>query len=135
VTLLLSIAIITHIIKTTIKKIMGDLVLDETLLLGYFDSLGGDIVDQMIVLYEQQSKIYLEEIRQAIEINTQVSWQESCHKMKGAAGSVGLKELHSFLVSIEKSTADMTEKKVFLTQLSALNTQGVFAFKAWQNTV
>ena len=117
------------------KMIMGDLVLDETLLLGYFDSLGGDIVGQMIVLYEQQSKIYLEEIKQAIEINTQVSWQESCHKMKGAAGSVGLKEVHGFLVSIEKSTAKTSEKNAFLTQLSTLNTQGVSAFRAWQKTV
>jgi HPt (histidine-containing phosphotransfer) domain-containing protein len=114
---------------------MDILVLDEALLSGYIESLGADIVNQMITLYEQQSKIYLEEIGHAIEVNTQASWQESCHKMKGAAGSAGLKEVHSFLVSIEKSIAQATEKKEFLTKLSILNTNGVTAFKVWQNTV
>ena len=110
-------------------------VLDSTLLCGYVESLGVDIVKQMMELYQQQSALYLKEINAALKLNTQVSWQESCHKMKGAAGSVGLKEVHSFLVSIEKSTVDQREKEDFLVRLNQLNEHGIAAFQYWLKIV
>ncbi len=108
-----------------------DSKLDEELLTGYISTLGVNIVEQMITLYQQQSSIYLQDISDAVETDSQSLWQEHCHKMKGAAGSVGLITLHAMLVKIEKSTASMADKKQFLIKLEQENSIALQAFYDW----
>jgi len=110
-------------------------VLDETLLTSYVNDLNKDIVRQMIELYTQQSKNYFNDINKAVIGQSNLLWQEHCHKMKGAAGSVGLKQLHEYLVEVEKSKASSDEKLVIMAQISQLNTSGIAAFNFWLNAV
>ncbi len=108
--------------------------LDTQLLDGYRESLGREIVQQMLDLYIQQSEIYLGDINKAIVQESQSNWQEYCHKMKGATASVGLIVLHAELVSLEKSEIDWSEKIKHLEALSKLNQIAIAAFKNWLNT-
>ncbi|WP_448567050.1 Hpt domain-containing protein [Thalassotalea ganghwensis] len=105
--------------------------LDISLLQGYLDNLGKDVVQQMLDLYKQQSVVYLQDIDSALQEESQVNWQESCHKMKGATGSVGLIAVHRHLVEIEKSTAPWSEKTLALKELKALNEQAKNEFTQW----
>lgn len=105
--------------------------LDINLLQGYLDNLGVAIVQKMLDLYIQQSKLYLEAISLAVEQESQSNWQDSCHKMKGAAGSVGLLVVHQQLVGLEKSTELWANKKVSISELTALNYQATLAFEQW----
>jgi len=114
---------------------MSHLLLDEELLLSYMSHLGKNFIKQMIDLYQQQSKIYLDDINQAVIEKSSSLWQEHCHKMKGAAGSVGLKALHSYLVTIEKSDAPREDKLPMIIKLREQNDSGVAAFIFWLNAV
>ncbi|MFT5758102.1 MAG: HPt (histidine-containing phosphotransfer) domain-containing protein [Alteromonadaceae bacterium] len=105
--------------------------LDLSLLQGYLDNLGKDIVQQMLELYTQQSKLYLIDIESNILAEEQSLWQGACHKMKGAAGSVGLLAVHKTLVDIEQSTASADEKSAFIKALITLNNRAINAFKHW----
>jgi HPt (histidine-containing phosphotransfer) domain-containing protein len=105
--------------------------LDTDLLSGYVDNLGKDIVQQMLDLYIQQSVVYLQDIQQAINECSQSLWQEHCHKMKGAAGSVGLTSVHGKLVSIEKSTDSWEIKQNFSNELVELNKSAIEHFTQW----
>lgn len=105
--------------------------LDGELLQGYLDNLGKGIVQKMLDLYQQQSAIYLEEIEKAISAQSQTLWQEKCHKMKGAAGSTGLVDVHSKLVAIEKSVDNWSEKSQDLSELIKLNRTALASFNEW----
>jgi HPt (histidine-containing phosphotransfer) domain-containing protein len=105
--------------------------LDVNLLDGYLDSLGQDIVQQMLDLYIQQSITYIHDINDAVTQESQELWQERCHKMKGATGSVGLVFLHAKLVAIEKLTGVWSEKNMYASELTVVNDQGINAFKQW----
>lgn len=105
--------------------------LDLNLLQGYMENLGNDIVQQMIELYVQQSTVYFDEISRAITQNSQALWQENCHKMKGAAGSVGFTLVHKQLAKIEKLVAHSSEKHLFLKDLRSLNQEAIKAFNQW----
>jgi len=105
--------------------------LDLELLQGYIDNLGKSIVQQMLDLYIGQSAIYLDEIAETVAIDKQELWQESCHKMKGAAGSVGLLIVHKKLVMIEKMEESETIKLIHLSELKALNTAAYNDFSDW----
>ncbi|TWX58598.1 Hpt domain-containing protein [Colwellia hornerae] len=105
--------------------------LDVNLLDGYLDSLGQDIVQQMLDLYVDQSKTYIEEIIDSIAQESQALWQERCHKMKGATGSVGLLAAHAKLVAIEKLPGQWPEKSVYISELNEINNHAVTAFETW----
>lgn len=105
--------------------------LDNELLDSYVQSLGYEIVKQMFALYSQQVVIYLEDIENALLCDDAQLWQERCHKMKGAAGSVGLKALHSRLKLMEKTTADKSDKAHQLTELKVHNKQSMVCFNDW----
>jgi hypothetical protein len=105
--------------------------LDTVLLDGYLDNLGESVVQQMLELYLGQSAIYINDIAGSIGIGKQLEWKESCHKMKGAAGSVGLLQVHKKLVEIEKSEEDDDSKKTMVTDLKALNENATDAFFTW----
>jgi HPt (histidine-containing phosphotransfer) domain-containing protein len=105
--------------------------LDINLLDGYLDSLGQDIVQQMLDLYIQQSTTYIHDITDAATQESQELWQERCHKMKGATGSVGLVSLHIKLVTIEKIIDAWPEKNKHAVELIAANEQAINAFRKW----
>ncbi|MDG1753006.1 MAG: phosphorelay protein [Thalassotalea sp.] len=105
--------------------------LDTDLLTGYVENLGKDIVQQMLDLYIQQSVVYLRDINEAITECSQPLWQDHCHKMKGATGSVGLTLVHAKLVTIEKSTDDWNVKESYINELSELNNEAIASFTAW----
>ena len=109
----------------------SSIYLDIELLQGYLDSLGKPIVEQMFALYCQQVKIYLNDI-ESVQVNNSLSgWQEHCHKMKGAAASVGMCKLHGQLKLLEKTAATQQQKSVLLTELKLENEQAILAFKEW----
>lgn len=107
---------------------MGEL--DLSILSGYRDNLGLAVLTQMIELYIQQSAQYLSAIDLAIALEEK-DWQESCHKMKGASGSVGLIKVNQKVAAMEKAQLSETEKKQALTELASLNTAGINAFQQW----
>ena len=105
--------------------------LDSDLLDGYVQSLGVEVVKKMFALYSQQAKIYLNDIESALHNDSEQLWQEHCHKMKGAAGSVGLAALHARLKLMEKTTAKSSEKAQQLLELKEHNQQAINAFESW----
>jgi HPt (histidine-containing phosphotransfer) domain-containing protein len=108
--------------------------LDTDLLAGYVENLGKDIVQQMLDLYIQQSVVYLRDIKEAITECSQSLWQDHCHKMKGATGSVGLTSVHAKLVAIEKSADDWGLKEDYANDLAELNNEAITRFTEWLST-
>lgn len=111
------------------------LQLDINLLDGYLQGLGVDIVKQMIALYNQQSANYLADIESALLNDDVHLWQEHCHKMKGAAGSVGLKSLYTRLVMMEKSEDSAIEKAQQLAELNIHNQCAITDFNNWVESI
>jgi HPt (histidine-containing phosphotransfer) domain-containing protein len=109
--------------------------LDLDLLVGYIDNLGKSVVEQMLQLYISQSAIYIEDIGSHLTDDQQNLWQESCHKMKGAAGSVGLLLVHKKLVAIEKIVEPEGIKQLHLSELKSLNTKAYKEFQEWLSKV
>lgn len=105
--------------------------LNDDLLKDYVQSLSIEIVSKMIDLYREQVIIYLADIESSLESNDDVLWQQYCHKMKGAAGSIGLQSLHAQLAFMERTSADITEKAQQLVELKLHNQQALAKVDAW----
>ena len=105
--------------------------LDLTLLEGYLASLNKKVVEQMITLYANQVAIYINDIESSLVSNDAQLWQEHCHKMKGAAGSVGLKSLHARVALMEKTADNLDEKAQQFTELKKHNQQAIADFNGW----
>lgn len=105
--------------------------LDLDLLEDYLNRLGKNIVEQMLALYRQQVETYLDAIQTAQQSDSKPDWQAHCHKMKGAAASIGMVQLHQHLKLIEKSEASKEEKVALLVELKTLNEQALLAFSHW----
>jgi len=109
--------------------------LDNELLDDYVQSLGNGVVKQMFALYAQQAIIYLKDIENSLLCGNTQLWQEHCHKMKGAAGSVGLKALHSRLKLMEKTVASTSDKAHQLAELKVHNKQAMIDFNDWLESI
>ena len=109
--------------------------LDLELLQGYLDSLGKTIVEQMFALYCQQAEIYLNDIERAQLNESLTGWQEHCHKMKGAAASVGMYQLHGQLKLLEQTDVSTNKKAVLLVELKTSNEQAIVAFQNWLKSI
>lgn len=115
--------------------VIGVCMLDTALLEHYQQSLGIEVIKKMLALYEQQSAEYIADIKVQLAAKSKDGWGKACHKMKGAAGSVGLQATHKHLASIEKSDAQWPEKENYFTELLSLNESGIAEFKHWiENT-
>lgn len=110
---------------------MESVQLDTELLNGYIQSLGQKVIQQMYALYGQQVIIYLKDIEDSLLCGDEKLWQEHCHKMKGAAGSVGLKALHSRLKLMEKTTIKMSDRSHQLAELKLHNKKAMGDFRDW----
>jgi HPt (histidine-containing phosphotransfer) domain-containing protein len=105
--------------------------LDRDLLEDYVQSLGNSIVKKMFDLYAHQVVLYLDDIEASLLCDNSKQWQEYCHKMKGAAGSVGLKALYFRLKRMETTTANVNDKVHQLAQLKIHNNQAMSDFRDW----
>jgi len=105
--------------------------LDHELLNSYVQTLGKAVVEQMFTLYSQQSQIYLLNIEESLLSDNTELWREHCHKMKGAAGSVGLKVLHVRLTCMESSSECVNKKAQQLAELRIHNKQVMDDFDYW----
>jgi len=105
--------------------------LDLDLLQGYLDNLGDSVVQQMLKLYISQSAIYIADISSTVSPENQKDWHENCHKMKGAAGSVGLLQVHKKLVAIERLEDDESTKNEHVSELNRINTDAINKFSQW----
>jgi HPt (histidine-containing phosphotransfer) domain-containing protein len=105
--------------------------LDLVLLEHYLNSLGRAVVEQMFDLYCQQVTLYMADIEKASADKCITEWRHHCHKMKGAAGSVGLTVLSETLKKLE--TIDLSELNgARLTiDLKRQNDQSIAAFRSW----
>ena len=109
--------------------------LDNELLDSYIQSLGAAVVKQMFDLYCQQAVGYIQDIEHSMLNDNAQLWQENCHKMKGAAGSVGLNVLHGRLKSMEKLTTDQADKAKQLAELKTHNQVAIEEFDHWFNSI
>jgi len=109
--------------------------LDHELLDTYVQTLGKTVVEQMFTLYSQQSMIYLLNIEESLLNNNTDLWRDHCHKMKGAAGSVGLKALHVRLTDMENSSECINKKAQQLAELRVHNKQVMDDFEYWLSSV
>lgn len=105
--------------------------LDNELLDSYVQGLGAAVVKQMFDLYRGQVVLYIQDIESSMLSDDAQLWQEHCHKMKGAAGSVGLKALHARLKVMEKTTAGTDGKAQQLADLKTHNQQAIEDFNDW----
>lgn len=111
---------------------MDDLeCLNSELLNSYLTSLNTDVMGKMLELYIQQSCAYIDDIKESTGDDSQLLWQERCHKMKSAAGSIGLNRLHAKLAKIEMLKARPEEKRLLISELKKLNEEGIAHFKEW----
>ena len=110
---------------------MTNTQLDLNLLENYLNNIGKEVLLKMLALYKQQAAIYLVDIEQALTADKQEQWQEHCHKMKGASGSVGLLQVHALLVDMEKLVAEQAIKSKKLQELQQLNEKAIATFEQW----
>ena len=109
--------------------------LDKELLNDYVQCLGKNVVTQMFTLYRQQVTLYLKDIESALLSDNGQLWQQYCHKMKGAAASVGLKSLHARLKNMEKTEENVADKAHQLSKLIAHNKQAMAEFEDWLSSI
>lgn len=107
------------------------ILLDIELLNDYKLSLGLDIVKEMFDLYIEQSEVYLTDIKLAASAEDNTIWHEKCHKMKGAASSVGFVALRALLVTIERSQETQTVKQGYFNDLQQANRDAIQASRLW----
>ena len=110
---------------------MSNGLLDEELLTQYINNIGADVLVQVVDLYDEKSKGYLDDINNAIDEQSIFLWKEHCHKMKGAASTVGLKVLHAYIETIEQAEVLNEEKSLMLVKLTELNKLGIAALNFW----
>ncbi len=117
--------------RLILKAELSTELLDVVLLNDYLSRLGIDIIVNMYALYIRQSAIYLKDIEKALELKDSVLWQEHCHKMKGAASSVGLKSLYFLLSSIEETNETMEERELMYKNLVIKNNNDSLLLQKW----
>ncbi|WP_093327909.1 Hpt domain-containing protein [Thalassotalea agarivorans] len=114
---------------------MEKLHLDEALLEGYLSRLGKDTVVKMLDLYLNQVEQYLSDITKAATSSDNSDWTNACHKMKGAAGSVGLLKVYQLSADCEKSALSATQKAQLVEKMAEENNQAIAFFKQWLESV
>lgn len=108
-----------------------DALLDLSLLQDYKDNLGIELLKEMLALYEEKVIIYLDEIKEAISRKDDQKWYDKCHKMKGAASSMGFLCLTKHLKEIEHAISDSETRTEYYQTIILLNENVIIAFKCW----
>lgn len=90
-------------------------VLDEQTLKDYLETLGAMAFDQSIELFEQLLPSYLNKMVECVVMKNLEEFQSSAHKLKGAAGSVGLATIQARAKEYEHTedpSWDLMEKQL-----------------------
>lgn len=109
--------------------------LDLELLNGYLDNLGKSMLTKMFALYTQQAPKYIQAITEAVIDDSSENWQQSCHKMKGAASSTGFILVREKLLTMEKSNGNNIVKREQIETLREINKKTELAFSQWLASV
>lgn len=70
--------------------------LDTATLDQYCDAIGASVLMKSVDLFEQMAPQYLDSVEVAIQAGEKEVITSEAHKLKGAAGSVGLKRIQEF---------------------------------------
>jgi HPt (histidine-containing phosphotransfer) domain-containing protein len=105
--------------------------LDLVLLEHYLNSLGRAVVEQMFDLYCKQVTSYIADIENASAGKCIIEWRQHCHKMKGAAGSVGMTILSERLKNLETIDVIQLDDATLAIDLNRLNDQSIAVFESW----
>jgi HPt (histidine-containing phosphotransfer) domain-containing protein len=120
-------------------------VLNIDLIQGYKEKLSSAILTKMITLYADQSQRYISDIESALLISANRmpatlpeveeehvehydAWKTACHKMKGAAASVGLIAVYELSKKMELMEDNKDEKVALFIRLKQKNKEGIEAF-------
>jgi HPt (histidine-containing phosphotransfer) domain-containing protein len=133
------------------SKMLKKDILNTDLIQGYKERLKPEVLTKMITLYAQQSSLYFNDIEEALAAlpNTQndsishlavnkeeelaliekyEAWKSACHKMKGAAASIGLLSVYEFAKEMEHMEGGKDEKIAMFFQLKQSNKDCIEAY-------
>jgi two-component system aerobic respiration control sensor histidine kinase ArcB len=96
----------SHTTKKTEQKTMkiNESLLDTTMLEQYMDLVGPQLIHQSLEMFEQMMPGYLAVLDSNMTARDQKGITEEGHKIKGAAGSVGLRHLQQIAQQIQTPT-------------------------------
>ena len=106
-------------------------ILDKELIKQYMDALGNEVFNQTVDLYIEQSKIYLNQLSNAISTKDYSLWQESCHILKSASGNTGLKQVFTKAGDVEYSRQDFEQLAKDLDELHEINNVSIVQIQKW----
>jgi two-component system aerobic respiration control sensor histidine kinase ArcB len=97
----------------------------------FIDSMGVEVFKRSSDLFAKLSPKYCEELQEAINQNDYAEYSSVAHKLKGASGSVGLKQvqLHAKKMERKVSKSEPDVAQVWLNELYSLLDAGQVELK------
>lgn len=110
-----------------------DEVLDLEMLSAYVDIVGTDPVQQSIKMFESVMPDYLSTLTKALACRNDDLVVEEAHKIKGAAGSVGLKRLQGLAQQAQSPEREDWEDNIghWVDQLTLSYSEDISTLKRW----
>lgn len=93
-----------NVIEANESLLDTTLLLDTTMLEQYMELVGPQLIHQSLAMFEQVMPGYLAVLQSNMTARDQQGITEEGHKIKGAAGSIGLKHLQQLAQQIQTST-------------------------------
>ncbi|MGB0936765.1 MAG: Hpt domain-containing protein [Colwellia sp.] len=126
-------------------------ILNTDLIQGYKERLKPEVLTKMITLYAQQSNVYISDIEEALAalpttnndsithlavskaeelalVEKHETWKSTCHKMKGAAASIGLLSVYDLAKEMEHMEGAKDEKIAMFIQLKQSNKDSIESY-------
>ncbi|MGR5062467.1 TMAO reductase system sensor histidine kinase/response regulator TorS [Photobacterium sp. DNB22_13_2] len=102
-------------------------ILDKSVLGSDLQVLGQEMVEKMISLFAQSSKETMAKLLPAMESGDLSSVSSLSHNLKGAAGTMGLRQLHQVCLEIEQSAKEGYVDPGAANELGAVHQQSLIA--------
>ncbi|WEM41298.1 TMAO reductase system sensor histidine kinase/response regulator TorS [Photobacterium sp. DA100] len=102
-------------------------LLDESVLGGDLQVLGQAMVEKMISLFAESSQATMAKLLPAMQSGDSASVSGLSHNLKGAAGTMGLRQLHQVCLEIEKSAKEGKVEEGAANELEAVYQQSLKA--------
>ena len=108
-------------------------VLDMGFLTDYADMVGKEVLVGAVELFEQMMPQYLNELDARLEIQDREGVTSEAHKIKSAAGAIGLKRLHQLAKLAQSAELAEWEAKIgdWIAELHRHYPQDLAALKRW----
>ena len=108
-------------------------VLDMGFLIDYADMVGKEVLVGAVELFEQMMPQYLNELDARLEIQDREGVTSEAHKIKSAAGAIGLKRLHQLAKLAQSAELAEWEAKIgdWIAELHRHYPQDLAALKRW----